>query len=113
TLQFEIRKEQQAINSFRELDEWCNYANDSFKETAMEYEFADRLAAKHSKSRLKEYEQIAYENFPRLRPKVNYIHVAESQMVKGYFGFYCATKAIELRLQNVKGNVCRISIIEY
>ena len=62
TLQFEIRKEQQAINSFRELDEWCNYTDDSFNETDVQCEFADRLAAKHSNSRLKEYEQIACPN---------------------------------------------------
>lgn len=36
---------------------------------------------------------------------LSYIHLNETEMHNGYFAYYCTSKAIELRLQNIDGLV--------
>ncbi|TMS35587.1 hypothetical protein L596_002957 [Steinernema carpocapsae] len=42
------------------------------------------------------------DKFPSAR-KVSFIHLYEQEMHEGFFAYFCTTKAIEMRLQNIEG----------
>lgn len=143
SLQQRVEKEEAAIRSYRELDDWCGKLRIENSTTRC-YDDARQLSAAHSDGMFAKYKKIAliitnnyafgppisvlqrlYEPFfattiycgpfykeklqdnafPTLKNPINYIHVPDSQMQKGFYGYYCASKAIEIRLQNLEGFV--------
>lgn len=40
--------------------------------------------------------------FPNIE-QFSYIDLSFTEMYKGYFGYYCTSKVIEMRLENIKG----------
>ena len=64
--------------------------------------------SEHSYSLL--HEKLSVEEFIRLRRPVNYIHLSNVEVARGYTVYACIAKVAEMRLQGIRGitNIKRV-----